>query len=433
MTNEHVFSRLPDRKLLLCIAVIPSIDCICDQLNNALHISLGSVSFLQALRLALLLAFIVICARTLWRDPTIAARIPLPAIGAAIILGIVVSKELLVVGALSMESLGAYGQMAYWVMLWTTVSVLCRKPAQAELLLRGLSVGACLTAVSVIIGLLVGAGNFYKDDSVQASAGWFDTAKMITGILVVGGVVTLYLGRNTRSWIPSIAAAVCFMACILTYARAGSAALVVVLAWLILWRLFICRSGEGRWLNRFLALVFVGCVVSPLAINTHALLARWSDVDSSDKAGSGRATFWKIAVNAYTAEDLPQQTFGIGYKAMSEMLFRDYGDDIKHTHNDMLDLLLVGGFAGAVWLASLVGAFTWRAFLPSPRSATGAAAIAVVLSYLCHSQLTGQIWGTDGMTYYTVSLACLSTMSARSQVSDSMQYATLGREALMQI
>jgi hypothetical protein len=433
MTTDHTFSRLPDRKVLLCIAVIPSIDCICDQLNNALHLTLGPVSFLQALRLVLLLAFIVICARTLWQDSSIAARIPLPAVGAAIILGMAVSKELLVSGTLSMESLGAYGQMAYWVMLWTMVSLLCRKPAQAELLLRGLAVGACLTAISVVIGLLVGVGNFYKDDSVQSSAGWFDTAKMITGILVVGGVVILYLGRNTRSWIPSLVASLCFIACILTYARAGSAALVVVLLWLAFWRLFICRNGEGKWLNRFLVLVLAGCIVSPLVINMNTLLARWSDVDRSDKAGSGRATFWKIAVDAYTAEDLPQQTFGIGYKSMSEMLFRDYGDDIKHTHNDMLDLLLVGGFIGAVWLTSLVGVFAWTAFLPSPRSAAGAAAIAIVLGYLCHSQLTGQIWGTDAMTYYTMGLVCLSTKSGRDHLSNPMQYATPGREALVQI
>lgn len=433
MRTDHAFSRFPDRKMLMAIAVIPSIDCICNQLNNALHLHLGPVSFLQALRITLLFVFIVVCIRALWQDSSMASRIPLPAVGAAIILGMVVSKELLVTGALSMESIGAYGQMAYWIVLWTTVSILCRKPAQAELLLRGLAFGAGLTAVSVIVGLLAGAGNYYKDDSVQASAGWFDTAKMITGLLVAGGVITLYLGRNTRSWFPSIVAVVCFVACVLTYARAGSAALVVVIAWLAIWRVFICRRGEGRWLNRFLALVLIGCIVSPLIINTNALLARWSDVGGSDKAGSGRATFWKIAVNAYTAEDLPQQTFGIGYKAMSEMLFRDYGDDIKHTHNDMLDLLLVGGFAGAVWLASLIAVFAWTAFLPSPRSAAGAAAIAIVLGYICHSQLTGQIWGTDAMTYYTIGLTCLSRMSSRNQPFTSLQYATPGLKTLVQI
>ena len=434
MTADRASSSFPDRKVLIAIAVIPSIDCICNQLNNALQIHLGPVSFLQAIRAFLLLAFAVVGARALWRNPSHAVRIPLPAIGAALILGIAVSKEFLVTGALSMESLSAYGQMAYWVMLWTTVSILCWNRAQAELLLKGLSVGACLTAVSVIIGLFVGAGNYYKDDSVQASAGWFDTAKMITGVLVVGGVVTLYLGRNSRSWIPTLAAGLCFVACILTYARAGSVALIVVVAWLVLWRFLIRRRGEGRWLNRFLILVLAGCILAPLAVNMHALLARWSDVGNSDKAGSGRATFWKVAVNAYVAEDLPQQTFGIGYKAMSEMLFRDYGDDIKHTHNDMLDLLLVGGFVGAIWLTSLVGAFAWRALLPSPRSAAGAAAAAILLGYLCHSQLTGQIWGTDAMTYYTVSLTCLTRMTHQNLVSAPVQDTTFGhREVLAQI
>ena len=267
-----------------------------------------------------------------------------------------------------MSSLGAYGQLLYWVLLWTTVSILCRTPEHGLIILRGLAGGAGLTAISVVLGLLFGATNYYKSDSVDASAGWFDTAKMITGLLLVGGIVILYLGKQKRGWLSCIGAGVCFMACVLTYARAGTVALGMILLWFIIWRFIIADRGVGKWLNHFLIIVIAACIVVPAAVNMSNLLSRWSNVSNSDTGGSGRAAFWKVAVDYYVAEDVPTQIVGIGYSSMSEMLLRNYGDDIKHTHNDMLDMLLVCGFIGSLWLVSLVGSFGRHALMPSIRS-----------------------------------------------------------------
>ena len=403
---------LDHRRALVAIAAIPTLDCFCNQLNNAFHPHLGPIGFLQALRAVLMVALVSISIRAVRREPLLASRLPWSALGAALILSIILSKELVSTGGVQIENLESYGQLLYWILLWSTISLLCVKPAQAKLLLKGLAVGSLFTALSVMVGLAAGVGNFYTSDLVRASAGWFDTPKMITAILVVGGIVILYLGRGVRSWLPTVLAAFCFVACVLTYARAGMVALGMVCGWFIFWRLFLCDRHEGRWLNRLLVLLLLSCIVVPLAVDTHTLLARWSDVGESDRAGSGRAAFWKIAADSYLAADLPQQSLGHGYKEMSEMLFRDYGDDIKHTHNDMLDLLLVGGAAGAVWFIGLILAFLKRALRSPIDSAAGAASIAIVLVYLCHSQLTGQIWGTDAMTYYTVSLTCFSCIGS---------------------
>ena len=425
MTREEAISGQVNRKILIWLATIPAIDCICNQLNNALKLNLGPLSLLQLMRGVLIVIFVLIIARELSHNWSNIARIPVPALGSVAILGIAASKELIVTGGLSMNSLGAYGQMLYWVLLWTAVSILCHRPEHRDIILRGLVWGACLTAVSVILGLFLGATNYYKDDSVISSAGWFDTAKMITGPLVVGGIVVLYLARDKGSWASCFGAGLCFFACVLTYARAGSVALVLVLLWFLVWRVFVARDGAGRWLNRFLIVVVGACILVPVTVDMSRLLARWGD-----KGGSGRATFWTVAVDAYIIETVPAQAFGIGYNSMSEMLLRNYGDDIKHTHNDMLDALLVAGFAGALWLTGLTGSFARRALLSPISSAEGAAGIAIVLTYICHALLTGQIWGTDAMTYYTLSITCLIRGADHPNVNNRRQMYSLGRREL---
>jgi O-Antigen ligase len=424
--RERTLSDHTDRKLFIGLAIIPVVDCICNQLNNALKLAVGPLSLLQLMRGTLVIVFAVLIVRALLRDWSNVTRIPMPAIGSIAILGMAASKELIVTGGLSMNSLSAYGQMLYWVLLWTTVSVLCRRPDQRDIILRGLVWGACLTAISVVLGLFFGAINYYKGDSVISSAGWFDTAKMITGPLVVGGILILYLTRDRRSWLACCGAGFCFVACVLTYARAGSVALVSVLLWFVVWRALVARDKAGRWLNRFLIGLAGACLLVPATVDMSKLLARWSD-----KGGSGRSTFWTVAVDAYVTETTPAQALGIGYNSMSEMLLRNYGDDIKHTHNDMLDALLVGGFVGVLWLIGLIASFARRVLLSHLSSIEGAAGVAIVLTYICHGLLTGQIWGTDAMTYYTLSLTCLIRNTDDPNANEQTKVYSLGRRELL--
>ncbi|RRA49058.1 O-antigen ligase [Acidipila sp. EB88] len=415
MSTHAPTATMPDRRLIIALSMIPTMDCFTNQLNNALDLRFGPVSFLQLLRGPLLLVFLFLIARHLKRQVGTRTAVPFAALGAVALVAIATSKEILLTGTLSLESVASYGQLVYWLVLWTLVSLLIRSRAQAELLLKGVAAGGVLTALSVFAGLVAGAGNYYSSDAVDASAGWFDTAKMITGILVVSGIVILYLGRARRSWLHPLAAMLCFAACVLTYARAGMAALGAALLWLTFWRFFLAPAGTGRWLTRLLALMLGALLLVPAVVDTHQLLARWSDLGDSDKAGSGRATFWKLAVNAYEDDDLAGQALGNGYHAMSTMLFHEYGDDIKHTHNDLFDMLLVGGLVGAMWLLTLVGSFVRQSLLAPVRTATAAASIAILLAYLCHGQLTGQIWGTDAMTCYTFALLGITRPAERRQ------------------
>ena len=403
------------QNILRALAIIPFVDCIVDQLNNALHLTVGPLSLLQLVHGSLMVVFLVLCLRALLTDSSRITRIPVPAIGAFLLIGIATSKELIVTGTLSMASVGPYGQMAYWIIFWITVSMLCESREDTEILLRGLAVGALATAVSVFAGLVFGAPNYYTEDAVVSSAGWFDTGKMITGVLNTGGVVLLYLGRGRRGWLYPLLACTCFAACIVTYARAGSVALGSIVFWLPVWAMFFARQGNRRWVGRFFALILMACLLVPFVTDTGKLFSRWADVGQGKQAGSGRATFWKIALDGYVAATPAQQALGRGYAAMADMLRVEYGMDIKHTHNDLLDMLTVYGMAGALWLALFVGTLLWRVLRSSLYTIEGAAGAAILLNYLFHSQFTGQIWGTDAMSYYVISLTCLFINSRADQ------------------
>ncbi len=70
-------------------------------------------------------------------------------------------------------------------------------------------------------------------------------------------------------------------------------------------------------------------------------------------------------------------------------------------------MLLVGGVAEAAWLLCFIGALAWKVFRSSLFTVEGAAGVVILLTYPLHGQFTGQLWSTDAMTYYVLSLACL--------------------------
>lgn len=411
---ESAKTVIPHRTMLLVFAVIPSFDCISNQVNNVFQIGIGPLSILQVLRSNVLLLFFCVTVWSLLKDRSGFRRLPPAAIGALLLLGMVITKELITTGTLSLLSVGSYAQMAYWLMFWIAVSVLCREPGQAQIILWGLAIGATLTALSVIAGLAFGGLNYYADDAVRSSAGWFDTSKYITGILVCGGATLLYLGRNGKGWFYPVLAGLCFLACMITYARAGAVALGAVLIWLSFWWVAFGHRTQRRWLNRFLILTLAAVMIAPLVVKMDSLFARWSDFQDPDKAGSGRESIWTVVVDGYSDASPTQQALGYGYNSMSAMLFLKMGNDIKHTHNDTFDMLLVAGVPGVIWLLLFIGTLGWGVIRTSLFSVEGAAGAAILLAYVLHGQFTGQLWSPDAMSYNTLSLTCLSVLGCRT-------------------
>lgn len=408
---------------VIALACIPTVDCAIDQLANGFHLSFGSISVLQLIRAVFVIGFILIIAITISRKPNRLRRIPLPATGALILLGVMLSKQWLVTGTIEPETYVAYGQMAYWVLLWITVAVTCVSSEEAMLMLYGLASGALLTALSVIAGCAFGGLNYYQEELAFASSGWFNTAKMITGILVCGSAVLVYLGRGGRKpWIYGSLSALCGASVLLTFARAGALALFMVVLWFVIWVAY--RRGVAQWhaLKWFLGLVLLVSLLAPAVVGPRVMFTRWTDLTEGERAGSGRAAIWAISVDTFKEATLPTQLLGSGYQSMSEHLYGQYGEDVKHTHNDALDMLLVGGVLGLAWLAAFICTWVVRISAIDPWGLEGAAAIAVLIDYLCHAEATGQLWGTDVMTYYVLALTSFTVIAANRCTSPQMQH-----------
>ncbi|HXE64414.1 MAG TPA: O-antigen ligase family protein [Bryobacteraceae bacterium] len=388
------------------LAALPVCDCILNQLNNAYDFALGPFSMLQAVRATLL---VLLGAMALWqvsRGQVKIAGFHICGLAGLAFLGITVTKELLVSGGVSMTSLGSYGQLAYWIVLSMVAASACETRRHAITILYGVAAGALASAVSIELGYFVGGLNPYASDNVSASVGWFHTAKTITGVLLTGSVVLLYLGRKSRSWWPTLLACVCISASVMTYARAGIVALIATVIWFACWFLRFHRSRARRWISRMLLVAVAAACCAPIFVQSESWQSRWEDLDDPAQAGSGRATFWRIALDAYAAGQPVEQAFGFGYEGMAERLLQDYGDDIKHTHNDLLDSMMVGGAVGVLWFGLWVSYVISKTLSLPLSTVEGAAAVAIVLIYLCHSQLTGQLFGTDSMASYVVTLAC---------------------------
>lgn len=395
------------------IAVLPTFDCIINQVNTAFGIEIGPVSLLQASRSCVLVVLLAaLLRRTIENNARFTGFHICGAAGLAVI-AMALSKEMIVTDHISVVSIGSYGQLSYWIILCMVAASVANRQRDARIMLYGLAIGALTTALSVFLGYFAGGFNPYADENVTASAGWFNTAKTITGVLLTGAVVILFLGRHTKGWISTALAGLCFIACIMTYARAGVASLLFILGWFSIWWILFGRGQRGVWVSKLLLVTILAGVGLPLLLNSESWKARWEDMQDGDKAGSGRAMFWRVAVNGYLSGNSAEHVFGRGYADMAEMLFHDYGDDIKHTHNDFLDMALVGGVVGLAWLVLLLSFLFIKTLSVSLSSYEGAAALAVLLIYLCHGQFTGQLFGTDSMAYYTIALVCLFRIAER--------------------
>jgi len=297
--------------------------------------------------------------------------------------------------------------MAYWILVWYAAQMWIRDSANARTVLNGLMVGAIIIAASVCYGYMAGMDNsVYEGEGVKASSGFFVSGKGIAGALVVGGVTAAYLGIARRTWRHSCAAVFCFGACFLTYARAGLVALCSTLLWLLVWGTLLQSRAGASWVRRVFAAAVVGTAILVANIGLTDLSRRWSDLNDPNRAGSGRLVLWAVAAESFNEATLSEQWAGRGYVGMGEFIDSQIGNRI-HTHNDVLDMLVMGGVVGIVCLLLVFSALVApivRAPIGSPEFA---AAVAILLALVCQAIFTGQMFIPDVMTYYVVGTTAL--------------------------
>lgn len=398
-------NRHPGHKALLFLAALPVLDPVINQINGIHPVSIGPLSILQVLRgavLMLALGMTVMAPHTLSGPAKVVRRV---AIAIGLCLCIFAFHESFAWGALPLGSLVAYSQIVYWLVMWTLAAAWIADARQARMVITGLVAGAVVTAGSVLYGYVIGVTTVYSAQGVSASAGWFTSGKGISGTLLSGALLAAYLGRNGNWW-PTLLALVCLGASFLTYARAGMVALAVTLCWLLFWTVKTRSTGTSAWARRLILCAACAVAVVVFAVGTTDLTQRWSDVGNPSQAGSGRLVIWRAALDSFLGGGASEQMLGRGYTGMVELINMAIGLPI-HTHNDVLDMLTVGGILGLCVLALLAVGLIAQVRTVPIAAPEFAVAIALLLVLWCQGFFTGQMFMPDIMTFYLLGISAV--------------------------
>lgn len=412
----------PSRRAFVFLTLIPIADSAANQLQNALGLSMGPLSMLQAFRGGLTVAMMVMVLKYFY---AIRAQAPM-ILGACALflysLGAYMCKEVVVTGSVEVENVTHYAQMIYWLEVWLLAVATFDTPHRRNVALLCIVAAGLMGCASIFYGYLTGTRLAYAYQDIMASAGLFSTGKGIAGVLVVSGIVSAYVWRNRADSRGSFMACVMFAGAFLTYARAGLVALVVGLFALLCWAVAICHDAVyTRWARRLLFWCLLATAIGYVVVGTGDLTARWGDIADPDQAGSGRSVFWKIALRSYWDADLAEQALGHGYVGMCRVIQWGYGMRI-HTHNDLLDMLLVGGVPGVVSLFALWAALIMRLRFLNIADAEFGTGLAILASFFAQSMLTGQMFDPSTMSVYGIAFMCVTGEGSKDCYGSSDAY-----------
>ncbi|MEO8128926.1 MAG: O-antigen ligase family protein [Bryobacteraceae bacterium] len=410
------------RKSCLLLAALVIADPILNQISTAYGFTVGSLSLLQLARGVVLittLCMAVMLPPSRTRVRRLVLRITL-AIGAGVTL--IALNDVLSYG-FEISNIIAYVQIAYWLTIWYLAVGVITDPQRAMIVANGLVIGALITAASVFYGYLSGAAieSIYEAKGVEASAGWFVSAKGIAGSLVAGALLAAYQGYRRRPAVSVLLALFCMGASFLTYARSGLVALCVALTWLLIWSMGSRFNQRSSWAWRLLLTSFCGAIIIAASIGTADLAARWADLSDPEKAGSGRLLLWAAGARGLVNGSLSEQLFGRGFQGMLDMVYASLGVAI-HTHNDLLDMLVIGGVLGLIVLGLIFAGLVIQVRAAKPASPEFAVGVAILLVLGSQAFLTGQMFLPDVMTFYL--LAITAVLAGARQSGLASQAAT---------
>lgn len=415
--------RQAGRGRILLLAAIPAIDPIVNQIYTIYQVSFGPLSMLQVVRGALFILALAMVATSPRAAGKVGRAVGAIVLSIALCLTVIAAHEGLASDGLVLPSLIAYSQIEYWLLMWYLGAAWITDSTKAGTVANGLVAGALITAASVYYGYVIGVPTVYRMEGVAASSGWFISAKGIAGSLVTGGLVAAYLGHRRRSGWMTLVALFCLGASFLTYARAGMVALLGSLTWLCVWSLGT-RLKASLWARRLLIAAVCGAAVLVYSIGTEDLLMRWADVGSSDAAGSGRVMIWKAAIDNILSGTPSDQVFGHGFDGMLDLIYASIGVRL-HTHNDVFDMLLVGGLFGLLILALVFSGLVTQ-LQAHPKSPEFAVAVGILIVLCCQGFFTGQMFLPDVMAYYLLSITTVLAFETGGS-GEARRFARAGR------
>lgn len=397
---------------VLVLAAVPVIDAVINQINTIYQPPIGPFSMLQVAR-GTLLAVILGIAVAGGRPPDRVSR----AVGRVVLivticLATFVVREFSVRGELLMSTLVPSTQIVYCLLMWYVATCSIRDPKSGAAVIKGLLLGAVLTAASVYYGYATGMATVpYTLVGATASSGFFVSGKGIAGTLDAAALLAAYFSYRRRTWPLLAIALLCLGASFLTYARAGLVALGAALTWLAIWSIGTRLKSQSSWVRRLLLAIACGVGILICTVGTGDLARRWSDLQNPEKAGSGRLVLWSAALERFYEGSPSEQLIGNGFQSMYEFTYGLVGAAI-HTHNDVVDMLFVGGVVGLLALALVYAGVVVQIRSSAIRSPEAATAVAVLVVLMYQGFFTGQLLLPDVMANYflaiTAVLACRS-------------------------
>jgi hypothetical protein len=386
------------------------IDPILNQISTAYGLVIGPLSLLQAMRGSVLIAAVWV-AMTL---PRSRGRLRSTVCHITILIGAgvaVIAMNDIALSGLEVSTIIAYVQIAYWLTIWYVGVATITNARSALIVAKSLVIGALITGASVYYGYITGSAlnAVYSGAGVEASSGWFVSGKGIAGSLVVGALLAAYLGYRRHTWVSVLLALFCMGASFLTYARSGLIAMCAALIWLSTWSVGTRFSTRSSWASRLVLASLCGAVIVTALVGTADLATRWADLDDPEKAGSGRLLLWTAAGRSFLNGSPVEQLFGRGFQGMLDMVYASLGV-VVHTHNDLLDMLVIGGVLGLIVLGLIFTGIVVQIRSAKPASPEFAVAVAILVVLGCQAFFTGQLFLPDVMSFYllaiTAVLAC---------------------------
>ncbi len=377
---------------------VPLCEMVCGQIQGLLALCAGSWSIAQ------LYHCVALCVVSLYLVSRLRRPCDMPLGTVACIVMFLLVTGVSTVMALrhnghAREDVIAFSQVLYWILVWLIYLLECSTPEGCRLVLKGILIGSVYMAVSVVALHLLGGGAYSRYEGVSASFGGFSTAKSLGGILCVAGLLSLRI-RSTLLQMGLLCASLTGL--MLTYQRAGQLAMLAAIAWIV------GMSMRSRIKEILLSARFViacACVMVAIAgfVDVEAFTERWRNADLSlgGKAGSGRLGLWTDAVNAFEGMNPLDRMLGVGYSGMRDaMLEEGMGGNRKHTHSDILDILLAFGFLGVLGWIAIHYAVIQTVRACAKTSMEYAIGGAVYIVFFVESLVTGQVFGPATMIVY---------------------------------
>lgn len=401
-------------RVVYFLALLPILDAIANQVFAPGRVaSIGLFSVLQIYRgliLGLVLSTTLIL---LVRRPRLSKAILRFVILFFLCLFVFTMKEFNQYGFINIASIVAYMQILYWLTVWILCLITCSVASDALLVLLGVAVGAVISASSVLVFSALGLNIVDVYHGVRATSGGFHSGKGLTGILICGGFLCVYLGRYRYQLSAITCALVCFAATFATYNRSGLISLLVSFSWITYWYLSVGRRFRGNlWARRLVLNLTIFGVLGLLAIGVGDLFLRWEDMSDVETAGSGRLINWLIVMRWWVDANFFDKLLGIGHSGMMTIIYAVKGVAI-HTHSDFFDFLATGGVLGIVLLMYLYQIIWGSRKKVDPRLAEYALLSVVSLTFVITSLATGQLTQPAVMTTYVMVVSCLPIAANR--------------------